>query len=80
MSKIAVIREIALKLHDLGVASEGCETLDIKLPNGNNLAWVSESEVMISVKIGSNLYRNKRYPIYSKYVDIDLLNLINNSL
>jgi hypothetical protein len=80
MSKKAVIEEIRKKLTKLGISRDMCRNIDTELPNGNKLNWVSQTQVMISVKIKSNLFRNKRYPIYSKNVDADMLNLINSKL
>lgn len=80
MSKKSIVNEIIAKLKKLGVIKGGCHNLDIELPNGNKLSWVGYTQVMISVKIKSNLFRNKRYPLYSKNVDADMLNLINSKL
>ena len=80
MTKKAIVNEIIAKLKKLGVTKTGCHSLDIELPNGNKLNWVGYTQVMISVKIKSALYRNKRYPLYSKNVNADMLNLINSKL
>ena len=80
MSKKSIVNEIIAKLKKLGVTKGGCHSLDIELPNGDKLSWVGYTQVMISVKIKSNLFRNKRYPLYSKNVDADMLNLINSKL
>jgi hypothetical protein len=80
MSKKAVIEEIRKKLTKLGISRGMCRNIDTKLPNGNNLNWVSQTQVMISVKIKGVLFRGKRYPLYSKDVDINMLNLINERL
>lgn len=80
MSKIAVIREIRTKLQNLGTDKNGCQNLNIELPNGNKLSWVGFNQLMVSVRLGGTLYRNKRYPLYSKHIDVDMLNLINSRL
>ena len=80
MSKKAVIEEIRKKLTKLGISRGMCRSIDTELPNGNKLNWVSQTQVMISVKIKGSLFRNKRYPIYSKEIDADMLNLINSRL
>ena len=80
MSKKAVIEEIRKKLTKLGISRDMCRNIDMWLPNGNKLNWVSQTQVMISVKIEGALFRNKRYPLYSKDIDINMLNLINACL
>lgn len=80
MSKKSVVEEIRKKLTKLGISRNMCRNIDTELPNGNKLSWVSQTQVMISVKIKDNLFRNKRYPLYSKNVDADMLNLINSKL
>lgn len=80
MSKKTIVNEIIAKLKKLGVTKSGCHNLDIELPNGNKLNWVGYTQVMISVKIEGALLRNKRYPLYSKDIDINMLNLINERL
>lgn len=80
MSKKSIVNEITTKLTKLGIPKGGCHNLDIELPNGNRLSWVGYRQIMISVKILSNLFRNKRYPLYSKNVDVNMLNLINSAL
>jgi hypothetical protein len=62
------------------VDKDTCRNIDTNLPNGNKLSWVSQTQVMISVKIKDSLFRNKRYPLYSKNVDADMLNLISSKL
>ena len=73
MSKKAIVNEIKSKIGNH-------RNLNIELPNGDKLSWVSSTQVMISVKIDGSLFRNKRYPLYSKEVDINMLNLINSNL
>ena len=80
MSKKSIVNEIIAKLTKLGIPKDGSHNLGIELPNGNKLSWVGYTQVMISVKIKSSLFRNKRYPLYSKNVDADMLNLINSKL
>ena len=80
MSKKSVVNEIRKKLTDLGVGKDMCHNIDTNLPNGNKLSWVSQTQVMISIKIHEGLFRNKRYPLYSKDIDINMLNLINERL
>ena len=80
MNKKSIVNEIIVKLTKLGISKDGCHNLDIELPNGNRLNWVGYRQIMISVKIKSSLFRNKRYPLYSKNVDADMLNLINSKL
>ena len=80
MNKKTIVNEITAKLTKLGISKDGCHNLDIELPNGNKLSWVGYRQIMISVKIKSSLFRNKRYPLYSKNVDADMLNLINSKL
>lgn len=80
MSKKAVVEEIRKKLTKLGISRDMCRNIDTELPNGNKLNWVSQTQVKISVKIDGALFRGKRYPLYSKDVDINLLNLINERL
>lgn len=80
MSKKSIVNEIIAKLKNLGVTKSGCHNLNIELPNGDKLSWVSYTQVMISVKIKSSLFRNKRYPLYSKQIDGDMLNLISSRL
>ena len=73
MNKKAIVNEIKSKIGNH-------HNLNIELPNGNKLNWVSPTQIMISVKIDGSLFRNKRYPLYSKEVDINMLNLINSNL
>ena len=80
MSKKAVVEEIRKKLTKLGISRDMCRNIETELPNGNKLNWVSQTQVMISVKIEGALFRNKRYPLYSKDIDINMLNLINERL
>lgn len=80
MSKKSIVEEIRKKLTKLGISRNMCRNIDTELPNGNKLSWVSQTQVMISVKIKSSLFRNKRYPLYSKDVDADMLNLISSKL
>lgn len=80
MNKKTIVNEITAKLTKLGVSKDGCHNLDIELPNGNKLNWVGYRQIMISEKIDSALYRNKKFPLYSKNVDADMLNLINSKL
>ena len=80
MSKKAVVEEIRKKSTKLGISRDMCRNIETELPNGNKLNWVSQTQVMISVKIEGALFRNKRYPLYSKDVDINMLNLINACL
>ena len=80
MSKIAVVKQIKEKLNALGVSENGCHNLNIELPNGNKINWVSRTQVMVSIKIGSATYKNIRNPLYSKAVNLELLNLINENL
>ena len=80
MSKKTIVNEIIAKLKKLGVTKSGCHNLDIELPNGDKLSWVGYTQVMVSVKIKDSLFRNKRYPLYSKNVDADMLNLISSKL
>ena len=80
MSKKSITNEINTKLAKLGVGNNGCHNLDIALPNGDKISWVGYRQVMISHKIGSSTFRNKRYPLYSKAIDEATLNLINDAL
>ena len=80
MSKKSIVNEITTKLTKLGISKDGCHNLDIEFPNGNRLNWVGYRQIMISVKIDGALYRNKRFPLYSKGVDANMLNLINSAL
>ena len=80
MSKKSIVNEIIAKLKKLGVTKSGCHNLDIELSNGDKLSWVGYTQVMISIKINDGLFRNKRYPLYSKDIDINMLNLINERL
>jgi len=80
MSKKSIVNEITAKLAKLGVPKDGCHNLDIELSNGDKLAWVGYRQMMVNIKIGNALYRNKRFPLYSKGVDVNMLNLINSKL
>ena len=80
MSKKAIVNEIIAKLKSLGTDKDGCQMLDIELPSGNKLSWVGYNQVMISVRLEDALFRNKRYRLYSKDVDENMLNLINKNL
>ena len=65
MSKKSVVEEIKNRLAKISISKDGCYILNITLPNGNKLAWVGYTQIMISVKIQNSLYRNKRFPLYS---------------
>ena len=80
MSKKAIVNEITAKLKDLGTDKDGCQELNIELPNGNKLSWVGYTQVMIGIRLGGSLFRNKRYRLYSKDIDENMLNLINEKL
>jgi hypothetical protein len=80
MSKKTIVNEIIGKLKKLGVAKYGCHNLDIELPNGDKLGWLGYTQVMVSAKINGSLFRNKRFPLYSKEIDADMLNLISSRL
>ena len=80
MSKKAIVNEIIAKLKSLGVDKDGCQMLNIELPSGNKLSWVGYNQIMISVRLGGALFRNKRYRLHSKDVDENMLNLINKNL
>ena len=80
MSKKSIVNEITTKLTKLGISKDGCHNLDIELPNGNRLHWVGYRQMMVNIKIGDALYRNKRFPLYSKGIDTNMLNLINSAL
>ena len=80
MSTKAVIEEIRKNLTKLGISRNMCRNINTNLPNGNKLNWVSQTQVMISIQINESLFRNKRYPLYSKDIDINMLNLINERL
>jgi hypothetical protein len=80
MSKKEIVNEIIAKLKSLGVDKDGCQMLNIELPSGNKLSWVGYNQIMISVRLGGALFRNKRYRLYSKDVDENMLNLINKNL
>ena len=81
MSKSTIANEIKFKLELLGISKNGCHNLDIKLDNGNKINWVSSTQVCISKSTSlSNVYRNKRYALYSKDVPLEMLNLINNAI
>jgi hypothetical protein len=81
MSKLTIANEIKLKLELLGISKNGCHNLDIKLGDGNKINWVSPTQVCISKNTSlSNVYRNKRYALYSKDVSLEMLNLINNAI
>ena len=80
MSKKSITNEIKTKLAKLGVGNDGCHNLDIALSNGDRISWVGYNQVMISHKVRSATYRNKRYPLYSKEITLDLLNAINSRL
>ena len=73
MGKKTIVNEIKSKIGNH-------RNLNIELPNGDKLSWVSPTQVMISVKIDDALFRNKRYPLYSKEVDANMLSLINESI
>ena len=80
MSKKSIVNEITTKLTKLGISKDGCYNLDIELSNGDKLAWVGYYQIMVNTKIDGALYRNKRFPLYSKGVDVNMLNLINSKL
>ena len=80
MSKKEIVNQIKKRLTELGVTKGGCQNLNITLPSNNKLAWVSYTQIQISVKVKEPLYRNKRYGLYSKDVDLTLLELILNNL
>ena len=80
MSKKSIVNEIIEKLKSRNITKDGCAPLEIPLLNGDRIAWVGYRQVMISHKTNGALRRNKRYPLYSKNVDADMLNLINSKL
>ena len=80
MSKKSIISEIHTNLTKLGVGNSGCKELDIQLPNGNIIEWVGYNQVQIGVKIASATFRNKRFPLYSKAIDEDMLSKILTEL
>ena len=79
MSKKSIVNEIRDKLHKMNV---NYHNLNITLSNGNKLCWVGHRQVLIAIrdKHYTNMFRAKRFPLYSKTIDINMLNLINNNL
>lgn len=82
MSKISIVREIKAKLSSLRIADNSCKILNIDLPNGDYLKWVGYRQVSIARKDKrwENVFRIHRYPLYSKDIDKDMLDLINCNL
>ena len=80
MNKKEFVESIRAKLNELGVAENGCYNLNLELIKGKRLSWVSHKQVMISVQIMGSLWKNRRYPIYSKEINYALLSIINREL
>ena len=80
MTKKSIVNEIIEKLKSRNITKSGCVLLEIPLVNGDRIAWVGYRQVMINHKIGIAIYRNKRYPLYSKTMTMDLLETINSRL
>ena len=80
MTKKSIVNEIIEKLKSRDITKDGCAGLEIPLVNGDRIGWVGYNQVMISHKIGRATYRNKRYPLYSKEITLDLLKAINSRL
>ncbi len=80
MNKKEFVEAIRAKLNELGVAENGCHNLNLELIKGKKLSWVSRTQVMISVQIMGSLWKNRRYPIYSKEINHTLLSIIYNEL
>lgn len=81
MSKKEIVNQIKKRLTELGVTQNGCQNLNILIRGSKDLvAWVGYTQIMVSKQIKPHLYRNKRYALYSKDVDIDLLTKINKKL
>ena len=80
MNKKEFVESIRAKLNELGVAENGCYNLNLELIKGKRLSWVSHKQVMISVQIMGSLWKNRRYPIYSKEINYALLSIINKEL
>ena len=80
MNKKEFVKSIRAKLDKLGVVENGCYNLNLELIKGKRLSWVSHKQVMISVQIMGSLWKNRRYPIYSKEINYALLSIINKEL
>ena len=80
MNKKEFVESIRAKLDKLGVKKDGCYNLNLELIKGKRLSWVSHKQVMISVQIMGSLWKNRRYPIYSKEINYALLSIINREL
>ena len=80
MNKKEFVESIRAKLDKLGVVENGCYNLNLELIKGKRLSWVSHKQVMISVQIMGSLWKNRRYPIYSKEINYALLSIINREL
>lgn len=80
MNKKEFVESIRAKLNELGVREGGCYNLNLELIKGKRLSWVSHKQVMISVQIMGSLWKNRRYPIYSKEINYALLSIINKEL
>ncbi len=80
MTKKSIVNEIIEKLKSRNITKDGCANLEIPLVNGDRIGWVGYRQVMISHKVGICTYQNKRYPLYSKVITLDLLKTINSRL
>ena len=80
MSKKEFVESIRTKLNELGVSESGCYNLNLELSKGKRISWVSRNQVMISTQIMGSLWKNVRYPIYSKTINYALLSIINYEL
>ena len=80
MTKKSIVNEIIEKLQSRNITKSGCVLLEIPLVNGDRIAWVGYTQVMINHKIRTATYRNKRYTLYSKTITLDLLKAINSRL
>ena len=80
MNKKEFVESIRAKLDKLGVVENGCHNLNLELVKGKKLSWVSRTQVMISVQIMGSLWKNRRYPIYSKEINYAVLSIINREL
>ena len=80
MNKKELVESIRTKLNELGVSKDGCYNLNLELSKGKRISWVSRSQVMISTQIMGSVWKNKRYPIYSKTITYLLLAIINKEL
>ena len=75
VAKKQLVEKIKALLDRLNIIKDGCANI-----NQCDIMWVSRTQVLKRKCLSGNLFRNKRYPLYSKQVTKDELELILSNL